>query len=158
DGGTFPPLCTKELRIYNNTSGPIYPVIQGSIQLTNAISDTIDCTKKADDPNSGGDVWLQRALGSTAKCFPDWWRAGRIMFFDDKTAQTEIYNKTKAIPVTFDSGSPKPACRNSPNCTKLDIFRVPSGSGIDAHLPIQLNEYTFADIAPLGPPDNGRFV
>jgi len=194
DGGNFPPRCTKEIRIYNNTSAPIWPVIQASIQLT----DAINCPKI--DKDSGGDVWLQRALGNTNKCFAvkndyyafvnpgvgipansfvsvglpwwsktgsgpdlyiDWWRAGRVMLFDDKAAQVEIYNKTKAIPVVFAGGSPKPSCKTNiagSLCNQLQIFRVPSGNGIAAHLPIQLNEYTFADIAPLPPPDNGRFV
>jgi hypothetical protein len=188
NGGTFPTPCTKEIRIYNNTPGAIWPVIQASIQLT----DAINCTVK---DKGGGDVWLQRALGDTTQCFAvkndyyafvnpgvgipansfasislpwwskttgpdqyiDWWRAGRLMLFDDKTAQTEIYNQTKAIPAAFAGGTPKPSCKTGV-CNQLQIFRVPSGSGIDAHLPIQLNEYTFADIAPLAPPDNGRFV
>jgi len=64
DGGTFPPRCTKELRIYNNTSNPIYPVIQGSIQLT----DALNCPKTS-VAGSGGDVWLQRALGDIKKCY-----------------------------------------------------------------------------------------
>lgn len=64
--GIAPPNCTapndaqcyKEIRIVNNTNGPIYAIIQGSIQLTEAMN---GCT---------GDVWLQRALANPTKCFP----------------------------------------------------------------------------------------
>lgn len=51
--------CYKEIRIVNNTEGTIYPVIQGSIQTQQALG---DCPK--------GDVWLQRALANTTRCFP----------------------------------------------------------------------------------------
>jgi hypothetical protein len=62
DGGGFPKACTKEIRIWNNTDGPLYAILQASIQTT----DALDCTK-AD--KGGGDVWLQAALGDTKKCY-----------------------------------------------------------------------------------------
>lgn len=62
DGGNLPKPCTKEIRVHNNTSGPIWVVLQASIQLTDALS----CTVK---DQGGGDVWLQVALGNTNNCF-----------------------------------------------------------------------------------------
>ena len=114
------PLCYKEMRIVNNTVGPLYPVIQASIQ-TQGIPNCPD----------GGDTWLQAALKDTHMCYPvkntyyfyinptngipagktasiklpwysqptntyadkyiDWWRAGRIYLFDDQKALNESY-------------------------------------------------------------------
>ena len=51
--------CFKEIRIVNNTNGPIYPVVQGSKQLNPALG---NCPQ--------GDTWLQRALNDTSKCYP----------------------------------------------------------------------------------------
>src|SRR5438132_5117620 len=189
DGGSFPKACTKEIRIYNNTPGPIWAVLQGSIQLT----DALNCTVAA---KGGGDVWLQAALGKTNDCFAvkndyyafigplsglpkgtfasvkvpwwskrtqgapdryiDWWRAGRVVIFDDPKALTEVYNKGKGSPVAFAAGSPRPVCNKDITgnaCDGLKIFQVTSGTGIDAHLPFQLNEFTFADVAKVT--DNG---
>jgi hypothetical protein len=60
---TLPPNCTKEIRILNNTENTIYVVLQGVIQLTNAV----DCPKTS--PTTGGDVWLQAAFGDYGKCW-----------------------------------------------------------------------------------------
>jgi hypothetical protein len=51
--------CYKEIRIVNNTNGPIYAVVQGSIQKNPALN---NCKE--------GDTWLQRALKDTTQCFP----------------------------------------------------------------------------------------
>ncbi|MEJ8571727.1 hypothetical protein [Microbaculum marinum] len=61
DGGRFPRECTKEIRVYNNTARPIWIILQGSIQLTDAVS----CTVKE---KGGGDAWLQSALGVMDDC------------------------------------------------------------------------------------------
>jgi hypothetical protein len=55
-----PAGCTKEIRIWNNLGEghKIYVVWQGSKQLQVAIG----CSE--------GDVWLQRALNDTTKCYP----------------------------------------------------------------------------------------
>jgi hypothetical protein len=137
--GTLAEKCFKEVRIINNTSRPIYVVLQGSIIKQAAI----DCAV--------GDVWLQRALGITDKCLPvthdyyiyinpvtgiakgatasiklpwwskrpagsadqyiDWWRSGRLYIFDDPKALADIYDKVKDTPqLRFAAGSPKPQC------------------------------------------------
>lgn len=62
DGGTLPKECTKEIRVYNNTARKIWVVLQASIQLTDAIS----CPRG--EPGTGGDVWLQAALGNYDDC------------------------------------------------------------------------------------------
>jgi hypothetical protein len=56
---TNSPLCYKEMRIINNTDGPLYAVIQASIQ-TQVIPNCPD----------GGDTWLQAALKDTHACYP----------------------------------------------------------------------------------------
>jgi hypothetical protein len=61
DNGNLPVGCTKEIRIWNNSYATIYPVVEGVIQKT----DALNCTLAA---KGGGDVWLQAALGDTAKC------------------------------------------------------------------------------------------
>jgi len=190
DGTPFPKACTKEIRIYNNTAGPIWAVLQGSIQLTDALG----CTVAG---KGGGDVWLQAALGKSNDCFTvkndyyafinptggipkggfasiklpwwskrtatapdryiDWWRGGRVILFDDQKALNEIYNKLKGNPqVAFAAGSPKPLCNKAKTdsaCSKLQVFQVAPGTAIDPHLPFQLNEFTFADVAKVT--DNG---
>ena len=60
--GSLPAACTKEIRIWNNTDAPIYAVLQGVIQQT----DALNCTLAA---KGGGDVWLQAALGNTKNCY-----------------------------------------------------------------------------------------
>ncbi len=112
--------CYKEIRVVNNTDGPIYAVVQGSKQLNPALG---GCPQ--------GDTWLQRALKNTKECFPvkntyyiyinptkgipkgatasislpwwsqpagrvtdkyvDWWRGGRIYIFDDQTALNDSF-------------------------------------------------------------------
>jgi hypothetical protein len=64
DGSTLQPDCTKEIRIWNNMDGPIYVVLQGSIELQPARNCPV--TNK---PGSGGDVWLQAAFGDYTKCY-----------------------------------------------------------------------------------------
>jgi hypothetical protein len=63
NSGTLQANCTKEIRIFNNTEKKIYVVLQGVIQLTNAV----DCPKTS--PTTGGDVWLQAAFGDYSKCW-----------------------------------------------------------------------------------------
>jgi hypothetical protein len=61
DDGKHRPACTKEIRVWNNTSDTIYVVLQGSIQKT----DALNCPLNG---KGGGDVWLQAALGDTSTC------------------------------------------------------------------------------------------
>lgn len=182
--GRLPPECTKDIRIYNNTSGPIWPVVQGSIQLT----DALNCTKAG---RGGGDVWLQAALGDPKTClavkndyyafinpvqgipkggfvsikvpwwskqtaaaedrYIDWWRGGRVIIFDDKAAETEVLNQVKGKNplVSYAANSPKLVCDTAAAsaCNMVQPYQVSPGTGIAAHLPFQLNEYTFADVA-----------
>ncbi len=189
NGQALPATCTKEIRIYNNTAGPLWAVVQGSIQET----DALNCTK-AD--KGGGDVWLQAALGKTDSClkiahdyyiftnpaggipkggfisiqlpwwskqttaadkYIDWWRGGRVLMFDDKTAFEEAFKEQSARPqVDFAAGSAKPHCTTGMagnTCATIQTYQVKTGTAIDTHLPYQLNEYTFADVAAVT--DNG---
>jgi hypothetical protein len=187
DGKALPAACTKEIRIYNNTPRPLWAVVQGSIQLTNALG---GCTVAA---KGGGDVWLQAALGKTDEClaikhnyyifinpvagipkggfvsvklpwwskqttvadhYIDWWRGGRVIMFDDKTAFDEAYNGQKDTPAALTNDSPRPRCNPDMAgsvCNNVSVYQVKTPIG--AHLPYQLNEYTFADVAEVT--DNG---
>lgn len=177
--------CYKEIRVVNNTDGPIYAVVQGSKQLNPALG---NCLK--------GDTWLQRALKNTTECFPvkrtyyiyinptkgipkgatasislpwwsqpagrvtdkyvDWWRGGRIYIFDDQTALNDSFKVNsgrQGQPVTFVGGSPLVTCsklaKNVCDSTDLKIYKVNDdlvGSSIETKSPLQLNEWTFADV------------
>lgn len=196
DGGALPRDCTKEIQVWNNTSGPIWIVLQGSIQLTDALNCPVTPT-----PGSGGDVWLQAALGNPNKCFAvtkdyyiyinpiagipkggfasvnmpwwsktkpgapdlyiDWWRAGRVLIFDDRTALLDSYGKLagKVPRVDFAAGSPVPSCNRQATgnaCNALSIFAATPDATIAKHSPFQLNEYTFADVAAVS--KGGEFI
>src|SRR5262249_948135 len=100
--------------------------------------------------------WWSKRTASAPDRYIDWWRAGRVIIFDDKKALQETLQKVNVNPeVDFAAGSPKPACRDMAGnaCNRLRIYQVSPGSGIAAHLPFQLNEYTFADVAKVT--DNG---
>jgi hypothetical protein len=185
DGGRFPQKCIKEIRIWNNTPGKIYVILQAGKQGHEAHN----CPAK----DGGGDVWLQGALGDRANCYKvtqdyhvyvnpetgiprnsfvsiklpfwskreagapdtyiDWWRGGRVVIFDDKTALDDTYLKLKGRrQVQFAPGSPQPLCNDSSNnsCSQaeLQIYQVPPAAQIAQHTPFQLNEFTFADVTP----------
>jgi hypothetical protein len=188
DGGNFPQRCSKEIRIWNNTPGKIYVILQAGKQGHEAHN----CPAK----DGGGDIWLQGALGDTSKCYQvtqdyhvyvnpesgipkgafvsvklpfwskrkadapdryiDWWRGGRVVIFDDKTALNDTYLKLKAKPnllVEFAAGSPLVRCNANPDdvCkpAELQVYQVPPSAQIAQHTPFQLNEFTFADVTPL---------
>jgi hypothetical protein len=61
DGGGFPQKCIKEIRIWNNTPGKIYVILQAGKQGHEAHN----CPVK----DGGGDVWLQGALGDRSNCY-----------------------------------------------------------------------------------------
>jgi len=180
--------CFKEIRIVNNTEGTIYPIIQGSKQLTEALGGCVT-----------GDIWLQRALNDTKNCYKvnsnyyvyvnpktgikkgetvsvklpwwskldrrrrpnadtyvDWWRGGRIYFFDDQQALFDSYRVNggrKGEPIAYASGSPQVTCNtafaNACLATELTAVRVQDnvlGSTVENKSPFQLNEWTFGDV------------
>ncbi len=145
DANGLPPKCIKEIRIWNNTPGKIYVILQAGKQ-----------GHEAHNCPGGGDVWLQGALGDRKNCFKvtqdyhvyvnpesgipsnsfvsiklpfwskrragapdtyiDWWRGGRVVIFDDKAALNDTYLKLKGTgEVQFVSGSPRPACNTTAN-------------------------------------------
>lgn len=182
--------CFKEIRIVNNTDSTIYPIIQGSRQLTQALG---NCPQ--------GDIWLQRALNNTKECFKvnsdyyvyvnpktgikkgqvasvllpwwskpdksrhpkadayvDWWRGGRIYFFDDQTALNDSYkinSSRRGDPLEYAAKSPQVKCNpktsyaNACQTSELMAVRVIDelyGSAVNNKSPFQLNEWTFADV------------
>ncbi|MFG1477841.1 hypothetical protein V5F53_04155 [Xanthobacter sp. V4C-4] len=182
--------CFKEIRIVNNTDKTIYPIIQGSRQLTEALG---NCPQ--------GDIWLQRALNDTTQCFKvnsdyyayvnpttgikkgetasvlvpwwskmdksrrpnadlymDWWRGGRIYFFDDQNALNDSYKvnaSRKGEPVAYADKSPQVKCNDGAKfknvclTSELKVVRVQDtvlGSAVNNKSPFQLNEWTFADV------------
>ncbi len=179
-----PAGCTKEVRIWNNTDHQVYVILQASIQQQIALG---NCPK--------GDVWLQKALDDTTKCYPvnndyqvyvnpktgiapgefvslnvpwwskamqgaadryvDWWRAGRVIVFDDQTALNDSYKEAqKTTPVTFATagvtckgnkiGNTQDSC--IPKELQIYLVEPSSLAEVNAQTPFQLNEYTFADV------------
>ena len=61
NGSILQANCTKEIRIWNNTPGPIYAVLVGVPQEAAALN----CPFKT----GGGDVWLQAAFGDDTECY-----------------------------------------------------------------------------------------
>ena len=189
NAGVFPAKCIKEIRIWNNTPRKIYVVLQagkqlhvahncpeGDIWLQAALGDRSKCYKVTQDyhvyvnPETGIPAntyvsikvpfWSKRSA-PTHDLYIDWWRGGRVVIFDDKTALEDTYLKLKGRPqVGFISGSPKPSCSGTVNNTckagELQIYQVPPAAQIAQHTPFQLNEFTFADVTALQ--DGGKLV
>ncbi|RXF73936.1 hypothetical protein EK403_08180 [Hansschlegelia zhihuaiae] len=119
--------------------------------------------------NSGGGIpkdgyvsvklpwWSKRTKGAT-DLYIDWWRGGRVIIFDDRTALNEVYKKLSGnAEVAFAAGSPRPDCNDAMKgnfCNNVRIFEVTQDAEIDPHLPFQLNEFTFADVSKVT--DNGK--
>jgi hypothetical protein len=110
--------------------------------------------------------WSKRPAGAPDQ-YVDWWRGGRVLVFDDKTALDDSYSKlTDADRATFTTTSPLVACtKAAPNnaCLpgELQIFQIPDAAEIGKYTPYQLNEFTFADVAPVTgptPPGPGAFL
>lgn len=64
NGTTLSKDCFKEIRVWNNTPGAIWVVLQGTRQDTNAFK----CPKTG-TLDSGGNVWLQAAFADYTKCY-----------------------------------------------------------------------------------------
>lgn len=99
--------------------------------------------------------WSKRTAGSDDS-YIDWWRAGRILIFDDKVALNESFQQLKDNPeVAFAAGSPVPKCKNVADnaCNNLKIFQATPEATIGTNTPFQLNEFTFANVTKVT--DNG---
>ncbi|HTJ63101.1 MAG TPA: hypothetical protein VL899_04755 [Alphaproteobacteria bacterium] len=92
--------------------------------------------------------WWSKRAGKADDTYVDWWRGGRVILFDDKTAFQELYDGQNTKPqVLFAASSPKPRCNTAMDgngCSVIQIFQVLKP--VDPHLPFQLNEYTFANV------------
>jgi hypothetical protein len=102
-------------------------------------------------PDSGSDKYI------------DWWRAARVIIYDDRNALLDSYaNAQKLTPVTMLAGSPVVSCKavagNVCSKTELQTYRIPPGSAatIQGHSPSQLNEFTFASVKAVK--DGGTFI
>jgi len=87
-----------------------------------------------------------------------------VLIFDDKTALDDSHSKlTDADLVAFADGSPLVSCttavaNNACLPDESQIFQVPDAAEIGKYTPYQLNEFTFADVAPLDAPTPGAFI
>ena len=100
--------------------------------------------------------WWSQPAGRVTDKYVDWWRGGRIYIFDDQTALNDSFKVNsgrQGQPVTFVGGSPLVSCsklaKNVCDSTDLKIYRVNDdivGSSIETKSPLQLNEWTFADV------------
>jgi hypothetical protein len=153
--------CSKIITFYNNTSTPVFVVIQAGIQnpdpwlqaLFNDNSQSYAETHYSRayvNPVNGiptnGHVsvtvpWYSRLSGDN-DTYIDWYNGCRIYFFDSKEALTAAHNADKTSPLSFTADSPLVSC---PNCEQpLTIYK--DTLAYPTNIPFQLVEYTFADV------------
>lgn len=165
----------KEIKIYNNSSATIYPVLeigktgvdawlQGQFDVTDIKTfsysrDKINRVYLAEDKGVAPGKSLIIRLpfyselvakpnGAKPDQYVDWWNGGRIYFYDDAAQLKANYALDSKSPVAPLTTGP---CSFTTSCKHLKIF------GVDRGLPLsdrtQLIEYTFADaITANGPP------
>jgi hypothetical protein len=150
---------------------PALGCAKGDIWLQNAFNDVANCYIVTNtylayiNPLTGikpGEFvsiqipwWSKTTDGGVDKAV-DWWRASRIYIFDDQTALNESYKfddmnttKTKAqLAQPVISCTMGGIANNKCIPNELEIFRLTPGSKglIQDHTPMQLNEFTIADI------------
>ena len=99
--------------------------------------------------------WWSKAAQGAADRYVDWWRAGRVIVFDNQTALNDSYKEAqKTTPVSF--ATAEVTCKGNKigntqdSCIpkELQVYLVEPSSlaEVNAQTPFQLNEYTFADV------------
>jgi hypothetical protein len=161
--------CSKVVTFYNNTSGPIYAVIQAGVQnpdpwlqaLFNDNTQTYAEThysrvyiNPVNGIPAGGHVsvtvpWYSKLMGDT-DTYADWFNGCRIYFFDSAQALNKAHDADRNTPLTVTANSPVFTCDT---CEQpLTIYKDVSAAGgktqaFPTTIPFQLMEYTFFDIA-----------
>lgn len=162
--------CSKVVTFYNNTSGPIFAVIQAGVQspdpwlqaLFNDNTQTYAETHYSrvyvnptnGIPPNGGHVsvtvpWYSKLQNDTDQ-YADWFNGGRIYIFDSAQALSKAHDADRNTPLTVTADSPVFTCDT---CEQpLTIYKDVSATGgktqaFPTTIPFQLMEYTFFDIA-----------
>jgi hypothetical protein len=160
--------CSKVVTFYNNTSGPIFPVIQAGIQNPDPWLQALfnDNTKTYAETHysrvyinpvngipKGGHVsvtvpWYSKLMGDT-DTYADWFNGGRLILFDSADALSKAHEADKNNPLIVTGDSPVFTCDNceQPLTLYKDTLAVD-----DTIIPFQLMEYTFADVDTTGKP------
>jgi hypothetical protein len=156
------PDCQKVITFYNNTSGPIYAVIQAGIQNpdpwlqalfndnTHSYAET-HYSRVYVNPTNGIPTnshvsvtvpWYSKLQGDTDQ-YADWFNGCRVYIFDTKAALDAAHNADKNNQLTVTADSPIfscDTCEQSLNIYK-DTLAFPAET-----IPFQLLEYTFAQV------------
>jgi hypothetical protein len=156
------PDCRKVVTFYNNTPGPIFPVIQAGIQNPDPWLQALfnDNTKTYAEthysrvyinpvngipPNGHVSVtvpWYSELTNDTDQ-YIDWYNGCRIYFFDSKAALDAAHGADQNTPVSLTANSPVVSC---PDCEQpVAIYK--DTLAFPTNIPFQLVEYTFADVA-----------
>ncbi|KTC80927.1 hypothetical protein Lche_2947 [Legionella cherrii] len=163
---------TKVLYFYNNTSEPIYPVIEAPIlpvdtwmQAQFAVTDpsyTFTATHLHRVYVNGihGIPPMQSALvsvpfysylvpnptgGNTADQYVDWWSSMRVYIYDVQSYLIQTQSEAGVSPVTL--FTPGPTCISG--CSQTSVYSATSI--MPTNDPQQLTEYTFAAVVPTQP-------
>lgn len=162
----------KIIAFYNNSTETIYPVIEAPIltpadpwlqaqfQITNLVTYTFESTNiyrayvnSMNGVPPGQSVFVAVPFyselsaspsgGSIPDQYVDWWNAMRVYIYDVQSALIQQYNADSVNPVTLYTDGP--SCLPSAVCSQpLPVFS--SHTGVAANAPLQLTEYTFADV------------
>ena len=165
-------IPVKVIAFYNNSTETIYPVIEAPIltpsdpwlqaqfQITDLVTYPFASTRiyRAYVNSTNGippgqsvlvsvpfytDLVASPAGGSVADQYIDWWNAMRIYIYDVQSALIQQYNADSANPVTL--FTPGPSCLPGAVCSQpLNVFS--SALGVPGNAPLQLTEYTFANV------------
>ena len=105
--------------------------------------------------------WSKRKnVSAQGDRYIDWWRGARVILIDDETAFREVYDALSGnSTVPLASGSPRPKCNNDMKgnrCDSVEVYEVTQEGEVGAHLPFQLNEFTFGGICKVNP--DGTFL
>jgi hypothetical protein len=165
--------CSKVVTFYNNTSDPVFAVIQAGVQspdpwlqaLFNDNTQTYAETHYSRvyiNPLHGipaavhgipGHVsvtvpWYSKLLNDPGHdTYADWYKAGRIVLFDSVEALNAATNQHPHPPLQFDPHAPVVSCND---CEQPLTFYSDT-LAYDPLYPFQLLEYTFATVESLGP-------
>ena len=158
------PDCRKVMTFYNNTTHPVFVVIQAGIQNpdpwlqavfndnTRSYAETHYSRAYINPVNGippGGHVsvtvpWYSELMNDIDH-YCDWYNGGRVFVFDTKRALDAAHNADKNSPLSTTPNSPVVSCDT---CEQpLTIYKDTAAYG---DIPFQLLEYTFADVGTVG--------
>jgi hypothetical protein len=160
--------CSKVITFYNNTSGPIFPVIQAGIQNPDPWLQALfnDNTKTYAETHYSR-VYINPVNGIPAKghvsitvpwyskfqndtdTYADWFNGCRVYIFDTKEALNKAHAADITSTVSVTANSPLFSCAS---CEQPLTIYKDTLLYDPTKIPFQLLEYTFADIDTTGKP------